>query len=405
MSQSANPLLLLCLTQVNLYAFGYGQHPPRTPTGYVMTGKSPNAFCGAVKPVNLNEQIDYATLVDSIGASGNYLILLAVLSFTTAWMSQRFPNLAVESYEYTYQYYGMMWGIIITSTIGVLFFIVYNIHAVVYYYNLPQGAVFASAPYHVVTLLILGGIEIPVAAYFSAKYKMAIPVSILRISSCLCKDDRSVRVVHFVVQTAAITMVLYMIQSISGHWLWIIVAFAATPYAVIVTTAVMTVIVFSSIHLFAVLATIPHVYTKSHGLMRKIHITLLQVASIIFFIIVAGCIVSVIGITNRVVTKDTDVFSNIGYFITPAMVIISFIVQNVANTYFTLQGVKKERKSLRKIVNVVAPNQGELEMSQPVTIDRGDVSLSQPLLLHQEEEGSVVHNRNGISASPTSTDV
>ena len=367
-----------------------------------MMGKSPNAFCGAVKPVNLNEQIDYVTLVDSIGASGNYLILLAVLSFTTAWMSQRFPNLAVQSYEYTYQYYGMMWGIIITSTIGVPFFIVYNIYAIVYYYNLPQGAVFASTPYHGVALFILiVVIEILVAAYFSAKYKMAIPVSILRISSCLCKDDRSVRMVHFVVQTAAITMVLYVIQSISGHLLWIIVAFAATPYAVIVTTAVMTVIVFSSIHLFAVLATIPHVYTKSHGLMRKIHITLLQVASIIFFIIVAGCIVCLIGITNRVVIKDTDVFSNIGYFITPAMVIISFIVQNAANTYFTLQGVKKERKSLRKIVNVVTQNQGELEMSQPVTIDRGDVSLSQPLLLHQEEEGSVVHNRNGILTPPT----
>ena len=367
-----------------------------------MMGKSPNAFCGAVKPVNLNKQIDYVTLVDSIGASGNYLILLAVLSFTTAWMSQRFPNLAIKSYEYTYQYYGMMWGIIITSTIGVPLCIVYNIYAVVYYSHLPQGAVFASTPYHNVALIILIlVIEIPVAAYFSVKYKMAIPVSILRISSRLCKDRGAVRVVHFVVQTAAISMTLYVIQCIFGHLLWIIIAFAATPYTVIVTTAVMTVIVFSSIHLFAVLATIPHMHTKSHGLMRKIHITLLQVASIIFFIIVAGCIVVVIGITNQVVTKDTDVFSNIGFFITPAMVIISFIVQNAANTYFTLQGVKKEKKSLRKIINVVTPNQGELEMSQPVTIDRGDVSLSQPLLLHQEEEGSVVHNRNGISAPPT----
>ena len=367
-----------------------------------MMGKSPNAFCGAVKPVNLNEHIDYVTLVDSIAASGNYLIILAVLSFTTAWMSQRFPNLAIESYEYTYQYYGMMWGIIITSTIGVPLFIVYNIHAIVYCYHLPQGAVFASTPYHnAVYLILIAVIELPVSAYFSSKYKMAIPVSILRISSCLCKDDRAGRVVHFAVQMDAITMVLYAIQIICAHVLWIIIAFAANPYTVIVTTAMMTVIVFSSIHLFAVLATIPHVHTKSHGLMRKIHITFLQVASIIFFIIVAGCIVCVIGITNQVVTKDTDVFSNIGFFVTPAMVIISLIVQNVANTYFTLQGVKKERKSLRKIVTVVAPNQGELEMSQPVTIDRGAASLSQPLLLHQEEEGSVVHNRNGILTPPT----
>ena len=366
-----------------------------------MMGKSPEAFCGAVKPVNVNKHIDIVTLVDSIAISANYLILLAVLSFTTAWMSQRFPNLAIESYEYTYQYYGMMWGIIITSTIGVPLFIVYNIRAVVYYYHLPQGAVFASAPYHVVTLLTLAGIEIPVAAYFSAKYKMAIPVSILRISSCLCKDDRAGRVVHFVVQTAAITMVLYAIQIMCAHVLWIIIAFAVIPYTVIVTTAMMTVIVFSSIHLFAVLATIPHVHTKSHGLTRKIHITLLQVASVIVFIIVAGCIVCVIAVTNQVVTTETDIFSDIKFLVTPAMVIISFIVQNAANTYFTLQGVKKERKSVRKIVNVVAPNQGELEMSQPVTIDRGDVSLSQPLLLHQEEEESVVHNRNGISAPPT----
>ena len=366
-----------------------------------MMGKSPEAFCGATKPVRVNKQIDYVTLVDSIAISGNYLIFLAVLSFTTAWMSQRFPNLAIKSYEYTYQYYGMMWGIIITSTIGVPFFIVYNISSVVYYAHLPQGAVFASAPYHIVTLLILVGIKIPVAAYFSVKYKMAIPVLILRISSRLCKDRGAVRVVHFVVQTAAITMVLYAIQIMCGHVLWIIIAFAAIPYTVIVTTAMMTVIVFSSIHLFAVLATIPHVHTKSHGLMRKIHITLLQVASVIVFIIVAGCIVCVIAVTNQVVTTETDIFSNIKFLVTPAMVIISFIVQNAANTYFTLQGVKKERKPLRNIINVVAPNQGELEMSQPVTIDRRDVSLSQPLLLHQEEEGSVVHSRNGISAPPT----
>ena len=366
-----------------------------------MMGKSPEAFCGAVKPVRVNQHIDIVTLVDSIAISGNYLIFLAVLSFTTAWMSQRFPNLAIKSYEYTYQYYGMMWGIIITSTIGVPFFIVYNIYAVVYYAHLPQGAVFASAPYHTVTLLILAGIEIPVASYFSVKYKMAIPVLILRISSRLCKDRGAVRVVHFVVQTAAITMVLYAIQIMCAHVLWIIIAFAAIPYTVIVTTAMMTVIVFSSIHLFAVLATIPHVHTKSHGLMRKIHITLLQVASVIVFIIVAGCIVCVIAVTNQVVTTETDILSDIKFLVTPAMVIISFIVQNAANTYFTLQGVKKERKSLRKIINVVTPNQGELELSQPVTIDRGDVSLSQPLLLHQEEEGSVVHSRNGISAPPT----
>ena len=71
-------------------------------------------------------------------------------------MSQRFPNIAEKTHEYTYQYYGIMWGIIFTSVIAVPIILLFEIKAIIYFIYLPEGAILLSAPYHVITLLSLG---------------------------------------------------------------------------------------------------------------------------------------------------------------------------------------------------------------------------------------------------------
>ena len=350
-----------------------------------MMGKSPDAFCGAIRPYERTES--FVTFVDSVGVSGNYLIVLAVLSFTTAWMSKKFPDLAKKSHEYTYQHYGMMWGVSLASMLALPGLITHSMFAMIYFYQLPSGAIFPSAPYHSTAMQIVYGIEIPIALYYSVKYRMALPVTIQRVTSRLC-GAKVANCVHVMVQMYAMSNVLYVLQMISAHLLWILVAFAANPYTVLVSTAGLVVVAFSGVHLFAVLVTLPHIHTGGRGLTRKVRITLLQVASTIFFIIVAGCIVCIIAATNNIVTTESNIFSIFRLFITPGMVVITFIIQKLAKSYFTLQGVKVDQK--RSVY--IRGSRKALEMSEAVTINKGDVGLTQPLLEQVERESERKQN-------------
>ena len=347
-----------------------------------MMGKSPDAFCGAIGPYGRSQ--DFVTFVDSVGVSGNYLIVLAVLSFTTAWMSKKFPDLAKKSHEYTYQHYGMMWGVALASMLALPALMTYNIIAMIYFYQLPSGAIFPSAPYHVTAMFVLCCVtEIPTALYYSVKYRMALPVTIQRVTYRLC-SAKVANCVHVMVQMYAMFNVLFVLQGISAHLLWIVVAFAANPYTVLVSTAGLVVVAFSGVHLFAVLVTLPHTHMGGRGLTRKIRITLLQVASTIFFIIVAGCIIIIIAATNNVMTTESNIFSIFRILITPGMVAITFIIHKLVKSYFTLQGVVQNEN--RRSPLYFWRRRKTLEMSLPVVISNGDGELTQSLLQREEQD-------------------
>jgi hypothetical protein len=374
--------LAMLTKQIHFYAVGYHQLPLVDDEAYVMMGKSPDAFCGAIRPYERTES--FVTFVDSVGALGNYLIVLAVLSFTTAWMSKKFPDLAKKSHEYTYQHYGMMWGVALASMVALPALMTYNIIATIYFYQLPSGAIFPSAPYHVTAMFVLYCVtEIPTALYYSVKYRMALPVTIQRVTSRLC-GAKVANCVHVMVQMYAMFNVLFVLQGISAHLLWILVAFAANPYTVLVSTAGLVVVAFSGVHLFAVLVTLPHIHTGGRGLTRKVRITLLQVASTIFFIIVAGCIIIIIAATNKVMTTESNIFSIFRILITPGMVAITFIIHKLVKSYFTLQGVACDEE--RRSPLYFWRKRKTLEMSPPAVISNGDGELTQSLLQREERD-------------------
>lgn len=70
------------------------------------------------------------------------------------------------------------------------------------------------------------------------------------------------------------------------------------------------------------------------------------------------------------------------------MVVITFIIQKLAKSYFTLQGVKVDQK--RSVY--IRGSRKALEMSEAVTINKGDVGLTQPLLEQVERESERKQN-------------
>ena len=204
-------------------------------------------------------------------------------------------DLLEKSYTYSYQHYGILWGVIVSS-----------------FLMAPLGTIHITliirrssfeANYIFLFPLIIPAFFISV--YFAVKYPsiatpqmFLIPAKLL----CCCNTKRAQWLVSFTVMIMTIITFHYCCAFLLGMTL----AMFAEPYPVILNSLILVLVLFCLINIFAILfTTSAHIFTprsrRPHGNPANI----LNAVVLILILIIVGCFGSGLGLASAAVNGDS----------------------------------------------------------------------------------------------------
>ena len=238
-----------------------------------------------------NSDIEKATM---------WLFLFGAVSLSISWtlitialLNQTWHKVIKNSHTYLFEHYGILWGIMSSSILFAPAMLVHLFILIGYSY---------LVNYILIVLLVLPGV--PIAVYFTFKHtSLAIPNIFLLPAKfvCCCNKQRGERLASVIM----LALTIVTIHGFIGHGVTVMVVMFTKPFAIIVNTLILILILFCLINILAILFTISaYVFTPRHIRPRVNSSTIFSAVVLISILITVACLGTALALSGAVVTDE-----------------------------------------------------------------------------------------------------
>ena len=306
---------------MQLQDYALGQMEYKTNLGYVTRGCGKSVAATRFLPTG--EESALIITVYIISVSGLFFQIVFVWIVSAVLLKLTFKEYAQKTFTYSYDTYGMFWGISSTAMgfLGVMYGITVAFSCM--YFANTMNLNITSWPGVVKllgTLLFILVVELPVAIYTARKATVAVPCIFKYPATLLC-CGRKRRAEHFVT-TIALLVDLIALQLILFQGTLIVFAISAAPFA-IATNVMLVVLTFSCLtNIFSLLFTIfAHLCTPSHQRLHSQSMVLraFVVLPLLLMIICYGVVLATMGSVINIDAKKSNILSFINSIATPTL--------------------------------------------------------------------------------------
>ena len=312
---------------MQLQDYALGQMEYKTNLGYVKRGCGTSNCDTLFSPIGTGLALNMVFYI-SVPA-GLFCQFVFVWIVSAVLLKMTFTVQAKKTFTYSYDVYGMFWGI--SSTAVGLLGMLCGVYAATAYsfiaYKKP--AVWPSGIHCYLLLSALLTVmvaEVPVAIYTARKATVAVP-GILKYPATLLCCARKRRAERFVT-TLALWVDLVALQSVLFQVAIIILAISAAPFAII-TNVMLVVLAFSCLaNIFSLLFTIfAHLCTPAD---QRVHSSSMVLRAVIMLplllmIIWYGVVFAALGSATNMDAKSNNILSFINSIATPIL-LGSFVI-------------------------------------------------------------------------------
>ena len=329
----------------------------------------------------MNNGREIETFIDAlivILVIGIYAIGILLFSILVAVLRQQLPAIVNQSHDNTYNHYGLIWGIAITSTFVNVLILTNDILIVKNsiereikhpYFILVNAAIYFS-------LMFIGNFIFSVI--ITKNINMNVPgLFVIFVSPLLCGNTQRV---NHIISTVVLWSILIAIQLLAAHSIFIILALLAEPEEVICMVILYTFAIFCSIHLIAVIFTLgkihvvqkPTVGSILQGIGQGLAFTLLMVAALCI-----GFLITSAGELESFSPKSNSTYNTIHRFISPILLgLVGWSINSASRKWLKqiqdLQPKKKVKK--RKKSKCKSPNTTMIELEERLVSDAAESS-------------------------------
>ena len=256
-----------------------------------------------------------------------------------------FKSFAQKTFTYSYDLYGVFWGVS-TTALGVLGMVYgFNIDTAFLYYSKIKNS-FSIVTAHLIVVVVLSPLvlELPVAIYLARKATVAVPCIFRYPATVLCcgRKGRAERLVT----TLALWVLLTALQLVLFHGMMFVLTLTADPFG-IATSAMLLVLAFSCLTnifsllfiIFAHLFTPPRHRRASSSMVLRAVVVLPMLLAIMCF----GVIVTSLGSVINMDVKQNNPLSFINSIVIPILLgVISIFLKRFISAW--LKWAPRERE-------------------------------------------------------------
>ena len=304
---------------MQLHNYALGQMEYKTNLGYVKRGCGTSTFNTVFLPVGKGRALIKIFFTSTLIGSVCQIVFVWIVS--AILLNMTFKEYAQKTFTYSYDVYGMFWGIS-TTAVGLLGALQCIYAATAYQCKANDkstdwawcGTLLAGLAFTLV-------VELPVAIYTARKATVAVPSIFKYPATLLCCGRRQLRAEHFVT-TIALWVDLVTLQLIMLHGSAVVFAISAAPFA-IATNVMLVVLAFTCLaNTFSLLFTIfAHLCTPSDQRVHSSSMVLraVVVLPLLLMIMCHGVIIATMGSATNMETKRNDILSFINTIGTPIL--------------------------------------------------------------------------------------
>ena len=322
--------------QVNEYAQARVKHIKHL--GYVLRGCGRKAEETAMTADMDSKKENKIQFIFTNLLVGGLLFQTMLISLGGALLLQHWmPTISGRSH-YCSKTYSMLWAVMTTATVFWAATIAADTYSTVtiYKYKKLTAAICALLMSYPTFL------ELPVAVYFAKKYSFAIPCVYLAPVKLLCCRHKSRATL--LVRVMSLWILLSAIQLACVHGVVTVVATAAAPFPVISNVLVIIFTMFSLVHLFAIVYTLPRVLrlkpnqTAGIGLGMGLGSTVLHGISFVLLLVTLICFALVgagLGFIINISSGQGTLF-NLDKVIVPVILCVTgFALRRLSNLWWS----------------------------------------------------------------------
>ena len=240
-------------------------------------------------PYNSDIEIDSMWLI----LFGAVSLSISGTLITIVFLNQTWDKVIKNSHTYLFEHYGILWGVMSSSILLAPAILVHLIILITSSYQVN---------YIFIVLLVPPGV--PIAVYFTFKYTpLAIPNIFLLPAKfvCCCNKQRGERLASVII----LSLTIITIHGFIGHGMTVMMVMFAEPFAIIVNTLAIILILFCLINILAILFTISaYVFTPRHIRPRVNSSTILSAMVLISILITVACLGMALALSGAVVTGE-----------------------------------------------------------------------------------------------------
>ena len=306
---------------MQLQDYALGQMEYKTNLGYVRRGCGTSAATTHFSVTGKASALIITLYI--IAISGIFFQIVSVWIVSADLLKMTFKTYAQKTFTYSYDTYGMFWGISTTAMalLGVIYGISVALSCV--YFENRMNLNTAGWPYVsslIGALLFTLVAELPVAIYTARKATVAVPCIFKYPATLLC-CGRKKQAEHFVT-TIALWVDLIVLQLILLQGSLIVFAISAAPFA-IATNVMLVVLAFSCLtNIFSLLFTIfAHLCTPSDQRVHS-HSMVLRavfVLPLLLMIMCYGVVLATMGSVINIDAKKSNILSFFNSIATPTL--------------------------------------------------------------------------------------
>ena len=329
---------------MQLQDYALGQIEKTTDLGFVQRGCGTSTFNSQFYSANTHE-ITQEDLIANLIACGIFFEVIFIWMVSGVLLKITFKSFAQKTFTYSYDLYGVFWGVS-TTALGVLVMVYgFNIDTAFLYYSKVKNS-FTIVTAHLIVVVVLSPLvlELPVAIYLARKATVAVPCLFRYPATVLCcgRKGRAERLVT----TLALWVVLTALQLMLIHGMLIALTISAEPFG-IATSAMLLVLAFSCLtNIFSLLFTIfTHLFTPPHQRRASSSMVLraVVVLPMLLAIMCFGVIVSSLGSVINMDVKQNNPLSFINSVAIPILLgVISIFLKRFISAW--LKWAPKERE-------------------------------------------------------------
>ena len=235
-----------------------------------------------------------------------------------------FKEYARKTFYFSYEVYGMFWGISIASAVSLALLCNVYVTTTLKYYMKRKNDGGSHAPVYLdiplYLLIISPAMELPVAIYIAKKATVAVPCLFKYPAILLCCGKK--RRAEQLVTTIALWVDLSILQLALFQVTIIVFAISAAPFAIITNVMLIVIALSCLTNFFALLCTIfsnlctpANQRVESHSII----IRAIAVLPLLLVIMCFGIVVNTMGFVTNVDAKKSNTLSFIGSIATPIL--------------------------------------------------------------------------------------
>ena len=262
------------------------------------------------------------------------LIFTLLCIFATS--KQKLATLAEQTKQYSYEGYGLYWGLSATATVFVILVTYVDFQSVYMgLHDTPRR----FWPILCATLVFVILSSLMTAMYLAYKYKpVTIPLLVWApfMILCCCRKKYAKRATF----TVNLWINIMFVQGFVGHGLVTLLAMFMAPYAILCDITVVILSLFCFTNIFAILFTISaHIFTPRHLRPQGSSTAILRAAYLIPLLVAVMCFSSVVAAGGYWINEETKQASYISSFATFAIPLFIAVI-TIGLKYFVQYWLK-----------------------------------------------------------------